>query len=232
MKLSDTTIELLKNFCTINQGIVVKGGNILSTCSPAKNILAEAKVTEVFPVTFGIYDLRRLLQVLSLYSDGAEIDFQDRQLVVSDSAGKRKTTYRYTEPSLIVSPPDKKLTLPSDDIQFELTSEELDWVRNAAAVLGSPQVAIQSDGKTVGITAYDTANDAADTNTLSHHDGNGDIYNMIFKTENLKMIPDAYEVTVTEKNIARFVNKNRNLTYWVSTEVGSVFKSHFRKTGS
>ena len=46
MKLSDNTLTILKNFAGINNSILVKGGTRLRTISVAKNILAEADITE------------------------------------------------------------------------------------------------------------------------------------------------------------------------------------------
>ena len=45
MKLSSKTIELLKNFSSINQSILFKEGSKLRTISVMKNILAEATST-------------------------------------------------------------------------------------------------------------------------------------------------------------------------------------------
>ena len=56
MKLSDNTLTILKNFAGINNSILVKEGNKLRTISVAKNILAEADITEEFPRDFAIYD--------------------------------------------------------------------------------------------------------------------------------------------------------------------------------
>ena len=65
MKLSDITLELLKNFAGINNSILVKQGNKLRTISVAKNILAEADITEDFPKDVAIYDLNQFLNGLS-----------------------------------------------------------------------------------------------------------------------------------------------------------------------
>ena len=67
MKLSDKTINLLKNFSTINQSILFKHGSKLRTISVMKNILAEATITEELPQDFGIYDLGQFLNGMSLH---------------------------------------------------------------------------------------------------------------------------------------------------------------------
>ena len=57
MKLTDSTLTVLKNFAGINNSILVKKGNKLRTISVAKNILAEADIPEDFPKDVAIYDL-------------------------------------------------------------------------------------------------------------------------------------------------------------------------------
>ena len=39
MKLSNDTREVLKNFSTINQNLLVKNGNVINTMSAMKNIV-------------------------------------------------------------------------------------------------------------------------------------------------------------------------------------------------
>jgi len=48
MKISENTREVLKNFSTINSGIVVKEGKTFRTISAMKNIMAKATVSESY----------------------------------------------------------------------------------------------------------------------------------------------------------------------------------------
>lgn len=224
MKLSENTLDILRNFSEINKGIVVKNGNVLSTMSPQKNILAEASVPESFPVEFGIYDLGGLIGFISLFGTEPDLGFEENQLVVSYSEGKRGGNYRYTDKKLIIFPPEKKIILKTEDIVFSLSEDDLLWVTRAASVVKAPNIAVASNGSIVKLVAFDTQNDASNKVEQIIGDGNGDVYTMIFKTENLKLIPGSYDVAITKDNIARFSNKNGNLTYWVSSETGSKFE--------
>ena len=76
MKLSKGTLDILKNFATINTNILIREGNTLSTISTGKNIFARAEVTEAFPREFAIYDLNGLLPLLTLMED-TDVDFGD-----------------------------------------------------------------------------------------------------------------------------------------------------------
>ena len=80
MKLSDRTINLLKNFASINQSILFKQGNQLRTISVMKNILAEANIDEDIPQEFGVYDLSQFLNSLGLFKE-PELNFTGESFV-------------------------------------------------------------------------------------------------------------------------------------------------------
>ena len=139
MKLSDSTLTVLKNFAGINNSILVKRGSKLRTISVAKNILAEADITEDFPKDVAIYDLNQFLNGLSLHQD-PNLDFtEDTHLTIRE--GKRRVKYFFADPEVIVSPPEKEITLPSEDVTFQLESVTLDKLLKAAAVYQLPDLA-------------------------------------------------------------------------------------------
>lgn len=217
MKFSQETMNILKNFSQINQGIFFKKGDVVSTISPQKNILAEATIKESFPRDFGIYDLPNFLSVLSLSKEDPEIVFEDKQLTLVANNGRAKITYRYTDASMIVCPPDKKLTVPSATVSFDLTEVDLAWVSRCAAVLQQPNVSIESDGEKVYVSTFDSTNDSTHTQKLTIADGNGETYKFVLRTENLKLLPADYKVEAT-KGIITFSAKNSVIKYWIATE--------------
>jgi len=226
MKLSNETLSVLKNFGAINQGILFKKGKTLKTVSSHKNILAEVTIKEDIPAEFGVYDLNNFLSVVSLHKDDPTFDFDDKHVVICGNKGRSKIKYRFCEPTMIVTPPEKQLTMPTAEISFSLTAEDFDWIMRAASVLSSPQVAIESDGKKVSIVTLDLQNDSAHTDSLELADGNGAKYRMVFKTENLsKILAGAYDVSISSKGISHFQHKNVPLQYWITTEQGSKFEA-------
>jgi hypothetical protein len=129
MKLSDKTLSLLKNFSTINQSILFKKGTRLRTISVMKNILAEATVSEELPKDFGIYDLNQFLNGLSLHNS-PELDFaNDNHVVIKE--GRSRSKYFFADPQVIVTPPEKEMNLPSEDVTFDLSTEQLDKLLKA-----------------------------------------------------------------------------------------------------
>jgi len=225
MKLSNETLSVLKNFGTINQGIFFKQGKTLKTVSSHKNILAEVTIKEEIPADFGVYDLNNFLSVVSLHKDDPSFEFDEKHVVIVGNKGRSKIKYRFCEPTMIVTPPEKQFVMPDAEITFTLSSEDFDWVLRAASVLSSPHIAIESDGKKVSIVTLDLQNDSAHTDALEIADGNGNKFKMIFKTENLtKVMPGSYEVRISSKGVSHFKNKNVPLQYYISTESGSKFE--------
>jgi len=214
----------LKNFGAINQGILFKKGKVLKTMSSGKNILAEVTIKEDIPTEFGIYDLNKFLSVVSLHKDNPTFEFGDKEVKIVGNKGRSKMKYRFCEPTMIVTPPEKQLAMPNPEVSFSLSAEDFDWVMKAAGVLGSPQVAVESDGSKVTILAFDSSDSSAHTDALEVSDANGDKFRFIFKTEHLtKLFGGAYDVQISSKGISNFKHKTVELQYWISTETGSTF---------
>lgn len=226
MKLSSDTLSILKNFGTINQGILFKKGKVLKTVSSHKNILAEVTISEEIPADFGVYDLNNFLSVVSLHKDDPSFEFDDKHVVIVGNKGRSKIKYRFCEPTMITVPPEKQLSMPDPEITFELKSEDFDWILRAANVLSSPQIAVESDGAKVSLVTLDVANDSAHTDSLELETaGNGNKYRMVFKTENLsKILAGSYEVNISSRGISHFKSKTNSLQYWITTEQGSRFE--------
>ena len=165
------------------------------------------------------------MSVISLHKDDPSFEFDDKQATIVGNKGRSKIKYRFTPANMIVTPPEKALTMPDAEIKFDLTAEDFEWVMRAAGVLASPQIAIESDGKKVSIVTLDLANDSAHTDALEIAEGNGNKYKMVFKTENItKIMSGSYEVSISSKGISHFKNKNLPLQYWITTEQGSKFE--------
>jgi hypothetical protein len=227
MKLSSETLSVLKNFGNINQGIFFKQGKTLKTVSSHKNILAEVTIKEEIPADFGVYDLNNFLSVVSLHKDDPSFEFDDKHVLICGNKGRSKIKYRFCEPTMIVTPPEKQFAMPEAEINFVLSAEDFDWILRAASVLSSPHIAVDSDGTAVNIVTLDLQNDSAHTESLQiDTESSGNKYRMIFKTENLsKVMPGSYDVSISSKGVSHFKNKNVPLQYYISTEAGSKFEA-------
>ena len=212
MKLSDKTIQILKNFATINQSILVRPGNVLKTITPLKTILAQAKVTENFEQEFAIYELPRFLGTISLFSD-PEFTFQEKYVTIS--SGKQRVNYTYADASMIMTPPSKEISFPDTEVEFTITADQLSTISKAGAVLQMPEIAVVGEDGLISIRAIDSKNSSADVFSLDVGECDKD-FKVIFRPENLKLITSDYKVSITTAGICRF--ESDNLTYWVTTE--------------
>ena len=221
MKLSDKTLSLLKNFSGINQSILFRQGNKLRTISVMKNILAEAEITEEFPKDFGIYDLNQFLNGLNLHQN-AELDFENDGYVVIRE-GKMRSKYFFADPSVIVIPPDKEITLPSEDVCFELNTQQLDKLLKASAIYQLPDLSAVGDAGVIKLVVRDKKNDTS--NNFSIVVGETDsVFTFNFKVENIKILPGAYEVVISQKPLSRFTSTDRDLKYYIAMEPDSTFE--------
>lgn len=220
MKLSESTVGLLKNFSSINQSILFKQGSKLRSISVMKNILVEANVAEEFPKDFGIYDLNQFLNGLSLHSS-PDLDFERDQYVVIKE-GKSRSKYFFADPSVIVAPPEKEITLPSEDVCFELTSQQLEKLKKAASVYQLPDVSAIGENGVIKLVSRDKKNDTSNDFSIIVGETDTDfVFN--FKEENLKIIPGNYNVVVSSKLLSRFSNQNIDVTYYIAMEPDSTF---------
>ena len=221
MNLSDQTLTILKNFAGINNSILVKQGNNLRTISVAKNILAEARIDEEFSRDFAIYDLNQFLNGLGLHQD-PELDFkEDSYLTIRE--GKRRVKYFFADPAVIISPPEKEITLPSEDVRFKLESTCLEKLLKAAAVYQLPDLSAIGEAGVIKLVARDKKNDTSNEFAIVVGETDKEfVFN--FKVENIKIIPGAYNVAVSSKLLSEFTNESLDLKYYIALEPDSTFE--------
>ena len=219
MKISQSTITILKNFSSINQNIMIKQGNTLTTRTVAKNLFASAVVDTDFPQDFGIYNLSQLLGVLSLFSD-PEIDLTANSMTISQ--GKNRVQYMFASPD-VLDFPDKVITMPASDASFDLTEENLKSLLKAGAILSSTDLNITGDGSTIICTVLDPKNPSA--NTFSVEVGKTDrTFSVFIKLENLKLLTGKYNVSLSSKKIAHFENTSIAYSLYIANEKNSTWQ--------
>ena len=217
MKLSDKTLTLLKNFSGINQSILFKEGNSLRTISVMKNILAEATIEEELPKDFGIYDLNQFLGNITTMNS-PDLSFAETNVKMND--GEVELVYYSCSPNLIVSPPDKELVMKKIDFEFSLTSKLLEKLLKLAAMNSFPNLSIIGKNGKLNANCHDVKNDTSNSlrTNLSLGDYDGSDFIATFKVENIKVIPDDYDIDVTLAGFAKFTSKNRKLKYFIALE--------------
>jgi len=221
MKLSEKTINLLENFSSINQSILVKRGSKLRTISVMKNILAEADIDENFEKDFGIYDLPQFLNGVGLMND-PDIDLKHDSYMIIREGKTTKVKFAFADPEVIITPPEKAITLPSQDVCFQLESAQLQKLLKASSVYQLPDLAAVGDGDTITLMVRDKKND--NSNEFALTVGKTDkTFEFNFKIENIKLIPGSYDVVISKKLLSKFTNHNYNLDYYIALEPDSSY---------
>lgn len=222
MYLTAETVSILKNFSSINQSLLIKPGKRLRSMSVMKNVLVESEITEEFDRQVAIYDMSQFLNCLSLIP-GAEINLMDDYIKITD--GTNSIDYRYADPSVITAPPEKELTLPSEDVCVVLTEDQLDRARKSSAVLQIPDVSLIGDGEKIYLTVRDKKNSGSNSYNIEVGEADS-VFQFNLKVENLKMVASDYDVIISAKGMAKFTSHSRSLTYYVAIEPDSTYEAN------
>ena len=222
MELSDNTLQVLKNFSTINQNVMIRNGNTIKTISEARNVLATAIVDADFPQDFGIYDLNEFIGVLGLV-DTPRLKFDTEYVTVSDSTGRSKVKYFFS-PEETLTTPQKDINMPGGDVNFSLDNDTLNRIKRAASALGHGEVSITGKNGVLSLSVVDSHNSTSNTFSIDLDGDFGDAnFNFIMSIANLKILPGDYDVSISSKLISQFSHKELNVQYWIALEKTSTY---------
>lgn len=219
MRLSKETIDILKNFASINMSLLFREGKKLKTVDASKAVMAVANISETIPREFAIYDLNQLIGLMSMFKE-PELKFGDKSLRIQDLSDSASFVYAAKE--AIVSAPDKEVNFPGAEIEFSLNGDTLIRALRAASILAVTHVAIiGKDGKTY-LAALDANNNSSHMweTVVGKSDTN---YRMIFRLDNLKVLPRDYNVVISSKGISKFSSTTGDVVYYIATETSSKF---------
>lgn len=221
MNISSETINILKNFSNINANLVFKPGQSLSTISEAKTIMAKATVSEDFAQEFGVYDLSEFLSVMNLV-DSPVLNFEDKSVLISDHTGGTKVRYYYSELDILTQP-TKDITMPECEVNFNLSAENLDKIKKAAAVLGHAELMFSCEGGNITAKVFDEKDATANTFDIALDTTSTEIFKYVFSISNLKMLHGDYDVSISSKLISNWKNTNVPVEYFIALEKSSKY---------
>jgi hypothetical protein len=217
MKISSQTLNILKNFSTINSSLVVRKGSIINTVSNEKNIKASYTCPETFGQDFAIYDLGEFLGGLTIF-ESPEFDFSNERYVVIQS-GKSKIKYFYCDASLITTSDIPMPTL-TPDVEFNLSDKVLHSLLKSSSIYNLQDMSLIGDGSEMNLVVCDKENKTS--NTFSVKVGDTDKkFRVNFKVENLKIIQDDYKVQICFPNVSSFCSSKYDLQYLIALEPDS-----------
>lgn len=220
MKLSKETIAILRNFSTINSNIVIDEGSTIKTISEAKNIFAKAEINEVFPTSFGIYDLTEFLSVLNLFANPV-VDITERKIIVSEDGKRQSVSYTPSDREILTYP-SKDINMPSADVEFDLTAEQLATLQKAASTLSVSDIVITSGDGCAVVSVTDLDNPTSNSYEIEFEgiEVPSDA-KIVFNINNLKLISDDYKVSVSSRLISQFASET--VSYYIALEKSSSF---------
>ena len=224
LKLTAPTLDLLKNFASINPNLVIKEGSKFGTISEAKNIMATAQVTETFDTTFGIYDLNEFITALGLIDDPG-LTFTEDSVNISSEKKEETIKYRFANPAVLTTP-QKEIKMPSADLTLVISADCLSKIRKAASVLGHSILAIQgSPGSKVELSIRDPKDSSSNTYTATldvKHELDQE-FSFEFLISNLKLLGGDYKVEISSKLISHWTHASVNVAYFIALEKSSTF---------
>jgi len=131
--------------------------------------------------------------------------------------------YFFADPNVIISPPDKEISLPTEDVHFQLDSVTLEKLLKAAAVYQLPDFSAVGGAGVVKLVVRDKKNDTSNEFAIVVGETDKE-FSFNFKVENIKIIPGAYDVVVSSKLLSQFTNSTYNLKYFIALEPDSTFE--------
>jgi len=221
MNISENTMQILKNYGSINPNFIARKGNTITTISEAKNILSSCSIEEEFEQDMGIYDLNEFLNVLSLV-DQPKLDMEEKWCTVKDSTGRSKVKYFFTDPEMLTTPTDKMISNAAANLEFAISftldNDTLSKIKRAASALGHTSMKIENIDGAIALTVFDTENPTSNTFTIEVPGQGNEEGSWVININNLKIVPGDYEVKVSNKNISNFDNKEKPIQYWIALE--------------
>jgi hypothetical protein len=216
--LSNQTKEVLKNYSTINGSILIREGSQLKTINVGENLISQYDCSEVFPQTFAIYDLNQFLAGLSLFQNPV-LEFENSEYLTIRGDG-RSAKYYFSDPEITLkTAPDRKVNFPGADIEFSITSSELEALRKAANVYGIPDLVFKSSaGGTVSLNLCDRENETSNVYSQEILGDNTGEYELTMKMEHVNLVPGNYDVKISSKLITEWKHSSLPLVYYIALE--------------
>lgn len=224
MKVSKKTVDILKNFSTINNGIVVKGdSNKIRTINIGGTMCGIANI-DSFSKDFAIYDLPEFLNMLGAFED-PNVDLDDGFMTISGSVGRSRCKYGYADASLIQTI-DSDIDIGVADITFILTQADLTRLNRAGQIMGCPDLIVENDDGKIMVRVLDKTDNSS--NSFEVEVGKCDTnvkFSFHFKTEPvMKLMPYEYNVAISKDLISCFSNEKEGIEYFISLEDTSSYE--------
>ena len=224
MKLTKDTIAILKNFAAINNGVILKKGNVLITKTITNVVYAEATLNQELDQEIGIYDLNSFLGIINLVGDDADITVDERTGDIRVSNSRVKISYPGASASAIVTPKGR-VNPPPADVEYEVNSEDLKHIMKMVAQLKVDRLEFLPIEGRLMIKGWEEV-DKNNPNEMfcldmGEYTGSADFHFFIRK-DNLNLVSSGfgdYKVGFTRKKAAWFAGES--VSYMIACDLDS-----------
>jgi hypothetical protein len=147
MKISKETLTIIKSFSYLNQNLLFKKGNVISTKN-AKNgqaintVIGRAEVTEEFPIDFAIYDLKEFLGVIDTFKD-PEFIFDEEKNFVFIKEENYSIKYGFANKDSVIYPKKDSQDYTKMFGEFFISAENLKKIKKVGMVLGVKDLVVE-----------------------------------------------------------------------------------------
>jgi len=230
IELCEETLEIMRNFSTINPSIFIRAGDIMDTLSISNQMMGRAQVPEIFPVDVPIYDFVKFLNQLKLYSQPVLVFDGDKPncVFIKDIDPERNdasTKWVFSDPKTIHKPL-KSLGIPKPDIRFDVPKDKLEVLVKAAQIFNFENIRVQriaDDAISITVIDLDDVEGTHYRFTLPAEIDTvmGD-FNIVFKIDNLRILPFDYSIAISRKKYSHWFNQG--VEYFITLDKRSVVK--------
>ncbi len=211
MKLSQATREILSHFATQGQNFVFKVGKRQSMYTSNKSRLVVADVEEEIPVQAGIVDLKKFVSCMNTFNE-PELKFGETYASLIEGATEAKFCLSGLE-SLIY--PASELKFQGNGLQFKLNEESVKKILKYLRVMSYKELAIESRGGKVVARVLSAPQSDEDQLEISLGLCEQD-FSLSLNVEGLNLIPDSYDLFLSEKAIVKLKSTTKELTYFLA----------------
>jgi hypothetical protein len=232
LKITEKTINALKNFATINPHLVVKPGSVITTCTLEKNLVSRAELDVEFEGSgFAIYDLTSFISALSLFND-PEITFFDSYAKIG--TGRQVIKYFYSDPSLIKGAPNG--VADGDNIaEFKIDKSDIENITKSCAIIDADIISVgiaenaETGNREVRLSVYSKAKGESGNSFSVNFDienagDNIDDFmelSLEFPVSSMKTIPSNYSAklySIESVHILYLKSEENSMEYWIALQ--------------
>ncbi len=219
MILTQRTVDIIKNFATINpQGMIWPEGSTIAIDPPiTKTMVAVAEIDETNHQRFPILDLMQFYSALSGF-DKPEIELDGRIIHISDVGQRDRGTYDFIVGSEQIIKEPAGVAFPEEGaVSFELSQQTVIRLFKGIGIISAPKIAIKGDGSEMFAVGYDPENSGMNQYRIPLATTNS-TFTFVFEVDHLTKLMKGmdYIASISKKGIARF--KGDRLTYYVASK--------------